>query len=242
MKPFTITWDTTASTTTAVVNGATATQNVPLTFRTPSYISTTPSGGPVVAYKMPVGTVRNIVLAAASGSIAGVSFSVVGEDQRGNALTETIVGATAGTLFYSAIHSITPTTAVTATVNVGLGQIGTTILSPMDVYNKNNNFTLAYKISGTVSLTPYYTMNQVVSFLATQQIYIKTFVEDPSIYYALPVGNANFIDSPAASNVLPITTNSSYSFVGIPLTGILTSVAGTTGSFVQTIIQQGAAY
>lgn len=242
MKPITITWPTTASSVSIISAGATATQNVPLVFEKPIYISTKTSTQPVVAYNMPYGIVRNIVIAAVTGSIAGVSFSVVGLNQNGDSISETIVGTTPGTGIYASILSITPTTAVTATVNVGFGSVGSTILSPMDIYNKNNNFTLAYKVSGTVSLSPYYTVNQVVDFINGTQTIIKTFVQDSALYYILPTTNPNLIDSPSASTAVPVTTTSSYSFVGIPLTGLLTVVGSSTGSFTQTIIQQGAAY
>lgn len=242
MKPITITWATTASSVSLVSSAATATQNVPLIFANPVYVSTRTTTQPVVAYTLPRGIVRNLVIAAVTGSISGVSFAVVGLDQNGNSLSETIVGTAAGTLRYKTVLSITPTTAVTATVNVGLGNLGSTILSPMDVYNKNNNFTLAYNVTGSVSLTPYYTVNQVIDFVNGIQTIINTFVQDPSLYYVLPTANTNLIDSPSTSTAVPVTTTSSYSFVGIPLTGLLTVVGASTGSFTQTIIQQGAAY
>jgi hypothetical protein len=242
MKPITITWATTASSVSLVSSAATATVDVPLLFAKPIYVSTKTTTQPVVAYTLPNGIVRNIVIAAVTGSVAGVSFAVVGLDQNGNQLSETIVGTAAGALHYKTILSVTPTTAITATVNVGLGNVGSTLLSPMDVYNKNNNFTLAYKVSGTVSLSPYYTVNQVVDFVDGVQTIISTFVQDPTLYYVLPTTNPNLIDSPSTSTAVPVTTTSAYSFVGIPLTGLLTSVGATSGSFTQTIIQQGAAY
>ena len=243
MKPTIINWTATGANTAVVCSAATATQNVALLFANPVYVATATSIQPVVAYTMPPGIVRTLVVSAATGSVAGVSFSVVGLDQNGNSLVETLVGTTPGSRHFRTVLSITPTTAITATVNVGLGNAGSTLLTPMDVYNKNNNFTLAYNVQGTVSLAPFYTVNQVISFVETTQVVISTYTQNAALYYALPLANANFINSPPAVTTATISTTSSFSFVGIPMTGLLTIVgASTTAPFTQTIIQQGAAY
>jgi hypothetical protein len=85
-------------------------------------------------------------------------------------------------------------------------------------------------------------VNQVIDFVDGVQTIISTFVQDPALYYVLPTANPNLIDSPSTSTAVPVITTSAYSFVGIPLTGLLTAVGTSTGSFTQTIIQQGAAY
>lgn len=243
MKPIVINWGASGANANVIVAAATATQNVALPFANPVYVATPTSIQPVVAYTMPDGIIRTIAISAVTGSVAGVSFSIVGLDQNGNSLAETLVGTAPSARQYKTILSITPTTAVTAIVNVGFGNAGSTVLTPMDVYNKNNNFTLAYNIPGSASLIPYYTVNQVVSFVGTTQTIISTFAQNPTLYYPLPLTNANLIISPPTATASPVTTTSSYSFVGIPLTGLLTIVGSTTtGSFTQTIIQQGAAY
>jgi hypothetical protein len=242
MKPFSIAWPEISAVTSVVALNATATQNVALPFTTRRYEATPDSLQPVPVYMSPSGIVRNIQITTVSGSIAGVNFVVTGYNIRDELVTETIIGTAGGTIYYKMITSIIPTSAVTAVVNVGLGDEGSTILCPMDTYNKTCSFTIAYKVFGTVSLTPYYTINQIVQFVGTEQVIIPSLNDDPFAYFILPVDDVNFINSPDGISAMPIISSSAYSFVGIPLTGIQTQVTSTTGSFIQTIMQQGAAY
>jgi hypothetical protein len=203
------------------------------------------TGGTYPVYQMPVGNVRSISITAATGSLGATQFSVIGVNQDGDILNVTGTPATIETFFFQTVISITPlaTLAGGNTVEVGLGADGTTSLVTLDTWNKNNNYTIGYEVgSGSVSLTPYYTINRTYTYANGVQTPIETYVQAPLLYYVLPVGNANFINSPSSATTLPYTTASSavaYSFVGIPMTGLLTHVSSSTASFTQTIIQQG---
>lgn len=240
MRPITLTWP--ASTTNTIATAATATINVPLVLNTNTYMASPATGLQVGVYKMPQNMVRNIVLSASSGSITGETFAVIGLDQNLQPLNETITGATAGVELYYIVLSVTPTSVLTAGVNIGYGNLGTTFLQKMDVYNLNNNYSLSYSIvSGSIALTPYYTTQKIQYFENGVQKNIDTFSDNPSLYYQIPLTNANIIVSPAGSTAIPITTGISISVVGIPLSGLMTFV-NSAGSFTQTIIQQGARF
>jgi hypothetical protein len=272
MNPYIISWP--PPTTNTVVNAEEFTINVPLTFANITYVrnnsvsivgntpgnlvppygnsprySITPNlgtGATKPSFEMPANTVRNISLSAGTGTIEGVVFTVVGLDQNGDTLTESITGTggTAyGTKFYKTVLSITPLNDPDTqgdTVNVGIGTSGTTCILAMDVWNKNNNYSIAYEVSSNnVSLTPYFTIVPVRTSINGSINMLSTITANPALYFQLPVANPNFIASPEEAAVIPIVENCVFSFVGLPLTGLLTRVTASTGSFSQVIIQQG---
>lgn len=272
MNPTIITWP--SPTTNSVVKSEEFTLNVPLTFSTITYIpdnsvsvvGNTPgnlvppygnsprysimpnlgTGATKPSFAMPINTVRNISLSAGVGTIEGVVFTVVGVDQNGAVLTESIVGTggTAyGTKFYKSVLSITPLNDPDTqgdTVNVGIGTSGTTCILGMDVWNKNNNYSLAYEVSSNnVSLTPYFTVVPVQTSINGSINAISTITANPALYFQLPVANPNIIASPEEAAVIPIVENCVFSCVGLPLTGLLTRVTTSSGSFSQVIMQQG---
>lgn len=269
MKPIAIEWSSVSSTTTSIASAQTVTSGVALALNynysqsnpligvqgnvpgnlvpsvgdSPRYsvIPNLGTGAQTQGFKMPVGTSRSISIVAAAGSLGTTQFQVDGFDENGNALTYTGTPASFDGIIFHVVTTIIPQATLSSgnTVIVGLGNDGYTTLVGMDVWNKNNNYTIAYAVSGTVSLTPYYTVNSLYESVNGQVIRIPMIDQSPGMYYVLPVMNTNFIDSPSTSNVIPVTTSSSYSVVGIPLTGLMTSVSNTTGSFTQTILQQG---
>jgi len=204
------------------------------------------TGGTSPVYQMPKGNVRSISIATASGSLGTTQFAVVGLDQNGNSITVTGTPSTVEAYFFQTIISITPQATLSSgnNVHVGLGTGGTTSLIALDIWNKNNNYTISYTSgTGVIQLTPYFTVNSAYTYVDNVQVPIQTFAQNPQLYYILPVGNANFINSPSTATTLPFSTISSgvsYSVVGLPMTGLLTSVSiASTASFTQTIIQQG---
>lgn len=269
MKPIVIEWPSVNSTPSAIASAQTVTSGVPLALNynysqsnpligvqgnvpgnlvppignSPRYsiIPNLGTGAQTQGFKMPKGTSRSITIVASTGSLGTTQFAVNGFDENGNELSLTGTPASFDGVIFQTVTSIIPQATLSSgnTVIVGLGNDGYTTLIGMDVWNKNNNYTIAYAVIGTVSLTPYYTVNSLYESVNGNVIKIPTIDQLPSIYYVLPVTNTNFIDSPSSSNVLPVTTSSAYSVVGIPLTGLMTSVSNTTGSFTQTILQQG---
>jgi hypothetical protein len=248
MRPITIEWP--APTTNTIASDALAVEGVPLQLNTNTSVYSPVTGTIQPAYQMATGTVRTIVLSAATGSIAGVSFTLNGLDQNQSLFTETINGDNpVSASFYATILNITPTTAITANVNIGLGTAGTTILQPMDQYNLNNNYSITYSDIDSdpfvLSIVPLYTIAAVQYFNYRDQMNIPTYLEDQTYYFPIPLNNPNVIVTPAGATTSPITgvQYAAINVVGIPLTGLLTSVQVTnTTGFKQTILQQGARF
>lgn len=257
MRPIVINWP--AENFTIMGSSLSVSAGTPLALTTNSYAYNPISQSIVPAFQMPFGTVRGVVIQATSGSINTSVFTINGLDEYGNYITETITGGSSAFLYglkiYAYVFTITPTLTSSAILNVGYSSIGTTVLQTMDKYNKNNNYTISYQnVSGTVRLTPYYTINPIYSIgtqtgapaISTVMTPIQTFSVNPTLYYPVPIANINVINSPTATT--PVVDDQAISIIGIPLTGLMTVVAfsesGSTpsGSFTQVILQQGGKF
>lgn len=218
---------------------------VPIYADSPRYsiIPNLGTGAQKPSFAMPRGNIRNISISAATGSVNAISFAVVGLDQNGDQRTETIIGTggtVQGTVHFSSIISITPASTSGATVNVGLGIAGYTSLYEADEWNKQNNYTIAYSnVSGTISALPTFTINPIYSMVNGVPTRISTPDQNSTLYYPLQLNNPNVIATPSSASTAPVTVNAAFSVVGIPMSGLFTTVTATTGSFDQTILQQG---
>jgi hypothetical protein len=89
-------------------------------------------------------------------------------------------------------------------------------------------------VVGTVALTPLMCNTQVISFPNGIQTYNTT---DTSQYFEIITNGV----SPTGT-VIPTDVDSFFNIAEVPITGLLTSIANTTGSFQQNILQQGARF
>lgn len=238
--PYTISWP--AAVTTYFVTGAAVVAATPLVLTLASPVQNIFTGALTYNSPMPAGNLRTISLTSTS-NLSGVNFVIVGTDYYGNTITETKAGPNVNTVYsvssYASIQSITPSATNAGVISIGTGIAGFTDWYKLDVFNKMSSFTLTLgDVVATVSLTPIFS-NDLFSFSNGVFTYNAS-----ATTFAFPVGNANVISSPSTVTTLPTAAAASFSLTGIPCQGICTQVvtSNTTGSFSQTIIQQGGKF
>ena len=262
--PSTINWI--AATTNTVINyalpGGGAAQYLPfvtgsnVTTYTTSTLTSNPlypplpsatAGTTVPFYTMPDYYNRKVVFNSTVNKAAN-AITLTGFDTFGNALTENLGAITAGTPLIStnAYYKFSAfiIAAQTGTVTAGLSNAGTTGIFTADVWNKANNFSISYNnIVGAVSLTPYITNVPIVTYPKGVQTYIQPYSVNPNLYFALPYDSGSGTSpNQAASPSGAITANQLIANITVPFTGLVTNITATTGSFTQTIMQQGARF
>ena len=181
-----------------------------------------------------------------SGADASPSMTFSGEDTYGNVHTETVTITGTGTFHsveeYATLYYIYWEQTAEMTVSMDIGfQGGSFNWYQCDYYNKQANYTISYSDisvdTGVVSLTPLYKTQQLQLFIDG----VQTNNTDTSDAYEIPIANtANVIVSPTTITTIPISANCSISVSNIPMTAITTQMnTATSGTFTQTIIQQG---
>lgn len=216
------------------------------------------TGETISFYDMPEGNVRNVMIIPHQTSNAGTYVIVEGTDPAGNFINEQIDIPEAelivlGDFYYSKFYNITyyGTPDSPYQISIGVGPAGYTSWFNCDTYNKTSNYSISYTtMSGTNTITPSYTNDY--SKTNNNTIQYKTFhdlINDDQIF-SIPIANNNIIISPSTPSTLPVSTPISININGMAMQAITAIVdAGLdeegdpiTGSFVQTIIQQGAKF
>jgi hypothetical protein len=219
-----------------------------LTFASPIANQNVFSGEVSYRAHMPAGNVRTLSLTSAS-NLSAINFTILGFDPYGNLETETLAGPNANTVesvnYYSNFVYIVPSATSASLVSAGIGTKGYTEWYTADVYNKTSSYTIAYDTDASpgFQLTPYFGMN-VSQFINGRQS-TKSFAEwnVTGNVFAIPVTNANVICSSTILPVtIPIVRSASLSITGIPFQSLTTLVLEADGSFIQTIMQQGAKF
>ena len=242
MRPSVVTW--TASNLAYIASPQTCVAGFPATLLN-TVVNTNKYTGVTTRYlTLPKNNNRIISITTTLGDLSGVSFTIVGSDVNGNPLSEVLAGAASGTVYsvnaYNVIRSITPNVSDSSTFEIGIAG-GNTSFYKADIWNKNQNYTIAYSdVTGTVSLTPAYKIKSIETFING----VQTINTDTTDIYTIPIANtSNVVVSPSSITTIPVTANCAISIVHMPLSGLITQVSNTTtGTFTQTIIQQGASY
>ncbi len=236
MRPFMINW--TASTATFVASAQALTSGAQLvlnnTVPQANIFSQNISNNVTI---IPIGTARRLKIV---NPAVAVTYVITGLDQNGQPASESVVFSGAATQYsvktYTQVQAIVPnaTSALTVTVGTGGGQ---TIWYICDQWNKNALYSFGYSTSGTVSLSPTYTL-EILDFVN----YVQTYNSAPTTY-DIPVGEDGILISPVGTT-LPITVaKAAISTRGIPRAAFSTYVSDeTTGSFTKTILQQGGRF
>jgi len=210
------------------------------------------SATPVYGYlfninaQIDAGTARNLIVDITDPSDATAVLQINGTNVFGVTITESLALPTAGAKTsvnaFASINTLTITTTTTdqtGSLQVGTAVQGQTLPQQMDIYNSEANYTIAYSnLGGTVAATPMYSVQQMVSNLNGNPV---TYLSDTTAYYTIPIANTyNVVASPTTVTALPIAAACSLSF-RFPISSLWTACTTTaSGSFTQTILQQGA--
>ena len=127
--------------------------------------SITPSGsGPSSISVGIAATITNknalVTITSAASDESGKTFTIVGTDMDGTALTETITGPTAlatvtGRRIFKTIHSITPNTSTTGAITVGTKSADSVIVTgQVELYSSNSFTVLGEDGKGLFELSP----------------------------------------------------------------------------------------
>lgn len=161
--------------------------------------------------------IQRVLTIYSAADLSSIDFTFVGYDLRGTAITEVLAGpdttpdTVSTTAEFHVITSITPNAAVGSDVEIGTGEAGATNWFVTDYFASPFNVGYAVDVTGTVDVDLKYTMDNVQN-----------------------------TTTPVAADIDDnITTDVAGNFT-TPCQAIQADVqAGTTGSFVLTIIQTG---
>lgn len=196
---------------------------------------------------LPPGQARTI---SVTSTTSGIIVRIIGTNQYGTSLNVTVTTsfnvAVETTAYFTKIFSITPTNGSGASIQVGIGTAGYTSFPILDVYNKNALYTLSYSnLTEDAQVSPVYVTEPLMTFQNRVQVYTE-FVPYVNIYALNVINNNVVLAYPGGIGNIPFTipaaTGQSLSISGIPLTSLGTYVTQCTGSFTQTIIQQGGRF
>lgn len=161
--------------------------------------------------------IQRVVTVYSAADLSSVNFTITGYDLRGNAISETIAGpdtsptTVSTTAEYHVITGIDPNAAVGSDVEIGTGEAGATNWFIVDYFANPFNVGWVMDVTGTVDVDLKYTASDV---------------QNDSSPIAFDIDDN-------------ITTDVAGNFT-TPCRAIQADVqAGTTGSFILTIIQSG---
>lgn len=150
-----------------------------------------------------------------AGNIAAVIFTIIGTDDQGRVISETVTGVNANTvntvLNYRTVTALSADRTIGTAVSVDTLQIGASQGVPVDQYLNPTNITVSVEVTGTVNYTVQWTQDDV---------------------FASPPGGP-FIWYPAAANLVAATDTEAGS-IGAPVAAIrlLTNSGGGTAKII----------
>lgn len=157
-----------------------------------------------------------------SGNLSGVTFTIVGVDTHGQAVTEDVTGpnntTVSSTKNYAIVTSITANGAVGTAVEVGTGTTGTTALWVPDDKISPCNIALAAVVAGTINWDVEHTFDDI--FAAGYKQSSGTFFDHEDLVGETASGDGNYAFYPTG---IRFKINSS----------------GSDGALAATIIQGG---
>lgn len=124
------------------------------------------NGSTVTSGVATLDTARRVRITS-GGNDSGITFTVVGTNYFGNALSETITGANASTADttqdFATVTSVTHTGSVAGTVTVGTNGVGSTPWYNLDPFTDTFNVGIGVVVSGTINFTVEYTYDDANS-------------------------------------------------------------------------------
>jgi hypothetical protein len=146
-------WQATKQLATAAANNIAASQS-------PGAGAITLNGSLVSGGVATLDTPRRVLITSA-GNDSGITFTVVGTNYSGAALTETVtginIGAVATSQDFATVTSVTHTGTVAGAITIGTNGVGSTPWFVVDREQDPMNFGLCVVVSGTVTYTVEYT-------------------------------------------------------------------------------------
>ena len=107
--------------------------------------------------------VQRRVLITCAGNDAGRTFTIVGTDDAGYALSEAVSGADAdtssSTLDFRTVTSVTVDAATAGAIEVGTSGVGASRMRVMNLYQEPFNVSLGTTVDGTVNYTIQYSLD-----------------------------------------------------------------------------------
>lgn len=108
---------------------------------------------------------QQTVTITSAANLTSINYTIVGTDDLGCVITETIAGPNAGqsttTLAFKTVTQVSPDAGSAATLEVGVLQAGGGIPIPLDLYISPFEVTLTTTITGTLDLTAQYTFSDI---------------------------------------------------------------------------------
>ena len=156
---------------------------------------------------------RQVELESAA-NMSGFNFAIVGTDEQGREITETIVGPNAGvsatSLDFFTVTSITPDGTLGSDVEGGTNVLGGSIPIPVDQYISPTNIGLGVTIVGTVDVTVQHTFDDPFAGAST----IFTWFDHPTLVNVTADDDGNLAFPPRAVRLF---TNSGAGTAGLAL-------------------------
>ena len=141
---------------------------------------------------------RQVELESAA-DLSGINFTIVGTDEQGRSITETIVGPNAGvsatSLDFFTVTSITPDGTSGSNVEGGTNAMGGSIPIPIDKYLTPTNIGLGLEITGTVDVTVQHTFGDIFT---DDPSTIHTWFDHPTLANEVANADGNLAFPPQA--------------------------------------------
>ena len=145
---------------------------------------------------------RRVELESAA-DLSGINFTIVGTDEQGRSITETIVGPNAGVsstqLDFLTVTSITPDGTSGSNVEGGTNTVGGSIPIPIDKYLTPTNIGLGLTITGTVNVTVQHTFGDIFD---DDPSTIHTWFDHPTLAGETANADGNLAFPPSAARLL----------------------------------------
>jgi len=144
---------------------------------------------------------RQVELESA-GNLAGVNYTIVGTDEQGREITETIVGPNAGvsatSLDFLTVTSITPDNTDATLMEGGTNTVGGSIPIPVDTNVTPTSIGLGLVVTGTVNVTVQHTFDDPFAGAST----ILTWFDHPTLAGVTADEDGNLAFPPQAVRLL----------------------------------------
>ncbi len=144
---------------------------------------------------------RRVELESAA-NLSAINYTIVGTDEQGRPITETIVGPNVGvsatTLDFFTVESITPDGTDAGLMEGGTNGVGGSIPIPVDKNVTPTSIGLGIVITGTVDVTVQHTFDDVFAGAST----IFTWFDHPTLVNVVANGDGNLAFPPTAVRLL----------------------------------------
>lgn len=221
--------------------------NTPIVLNNAIPVQNIATGAKTYIGQMPIYNLRTVTFTSTS-NLSAITFTVLGEDEYGQVVTDVGPGpnnntATTTNIFYK-ITSITPSASNAGLLSVGYGDVGSTVFLPVDAWNKNANVTLQLNdIDGTGTVTNICTtalpLQPIVNGVVDYSLFTKS--EDAYLGSEIKLSSSSFIySSETTDTTFPLSRSQFLSFANIPITGVRLIIS--SGPYDIILLQQGGKF